>query len=106
MRRLLFLVAISGCASHAASSSPAWPKPSHGEEDGGESIAPRSSRPVAVAIEKSDEEPAAPAVAPTPVPAAATPAKKDVVGTPAVTAPTGAVEETITTEDIVIEIDD
>ncbi len=106
MRRLLFVVAISGCAPHTSSSSPAWPKPSVSEDDGGESIAPRASRPVAVAIEQSEDEPKpTPAPAPTPVPAAATPAK-DAVVAPAVTAPTGVVEEPITTEDIVIEIDD
>jgi len=106
MRCLLFVVAIAGCAPHASSSGPAWPKSSPSDDDGGESIAPRTSRPVEVAIEKTDEEPVTPVVAPTPVPAAATPVKKDGAGAPAVTAPAGVVEETITTEDIVIEIDD
>jgi hypothetical protein len=105
MRRLLFVVAIAGCAPHAAPSGLAWPKPSTTASDGGESIAPRESRPVAAAIEKSDEDvkPAATPVAEKP--AIAAPAKEG-GGAPAIAAPAGAVEEVITTDDIVIEIDD
>jgi hypothetical protein len=104
MRRLLLAVGlVAGCASHVTS-GPAWPKRSEPASDGGESIAPRESRPVEAAIEKADDEPK-PAAAPVTAPAAVTPTK-DLGAAPAVAPPAGPVEETITTEDIVIEVDD
>ncbi len=105
MRRTLLVVALAGCASHARP-GPAWPKASQSDTDGGESIEPRVVRPVEAAADKTDEEetkpaPAAPAAAP------ATPAPAKEVVAPAVGAPAApTVEESITTEDIVIEIDD
>jgi hypothetical protein len=103
MGRFLVAVILAGC-THAATTSPAWPKQSTPDKDGGESLAPHESKQLNVAVEKSDEETkpepkveAKPAV----VPAAAE--TGGTVTAPAVTQPT---EETITTEDIIIEIDD
>ncbi len=104
MGRFVLALVLAGCASHAAS-GPAWPKQSHSDDDGGESIAPRVVRPVEAAADKSDDDdkPApAPAAAPAAKEAPAPAAPAAVPGAPA----PPAVEETITTEDIVIEIDD
>jgi cell division protein FtsN len=103
MGRLFVVVALAGCASHAAN-GPAWPKQHEAEKDGGESIAPHTARAVA-AVEKSDDEPAKPAATESAKPAAATPAKEP--GAPAATpAPATPTDEPVITEDIVIEIDD
>src|SRR5438445_10450650 len=104
MRLMFLVVALAGCASHAAT-SPAWPKQHVAEKDGGESLAPHTARAVA-AIEKTDDEPVKPATPTAAAPAAAAPAAKDGGAAPASVPATGTVEETITTEDIVIEIDD
>src|SRR5436305_940553 len=101
MRRWLVVVALAGCATHSAS-GPAWPKLHDAEKDGGESLAPHTAHSVA-AIEKIDDEPAKPAA--TPVVPAATPEKKEAGAAPASTPASATVDETITTEDIVIEID-
>lgn len=104
MGRLVLALVLAGCASHSAS-GPAWPKSSHGDDDGGESIAPRVVRPVEAAADKSDDDDAKPAPAPAAAPAAKEAPKEAPAATPGAPAP-AAVEETITTEDIVIEIDD
>ena len=103
MRRALVLVVVLGCAG-SSSHAPAWPKQHTAEADGGESLAPHVSAQVAaIGIIKDDEDEGKPATA-TPAPAAAAAA---VTATPAVTAPTQTpADETINTEEIIIEIDD
>ena len=82
----------------------AWPKQHVAEQDGGESIAPHVARSVSVAAPRVEET--TPAVA-KPIVVPATPGTTVIAPTPAVVAPVVApTEETITTEDIVIEIDD
>jgi hypothetical protein len=75
------------------------------EKDGGESLAPHVANNAVSAVEHSDDDakPVAPAIAPA---ATLSAPAADAGATPAVTAPTQPVEETITTEDIIIEIDD
>ena len=93
MRRLLVILTLAAC-SHP--SGPRWPQRETPAVDGGESLAPHMARSIAAAAVEEDKPlPAAPAavsIAPVTEPAA----------TPTV-APAAA-EDTITTEDIVIEI--
>ena len=102
-KRWFLVLALAGCSLHAAT-GPAWPKQHEAEKDGGESIAPHAAARSVAAVEKSgggdDDQPAAkPTVTPT-APAAGSAA-------PVGTAPTMIQEETpVTTEDIIIEIDD
>src|SRR5262249_3837241 len=102
-RRVLLATVLAGCAAHATT-GPAWPKTSEPDKDGGESLAPHESKQVTVAIEKSEDE-----TKPTPAPAAApviAPATEGGVApaiAPSISAP---IEESITTEEIVIEIND
>ena len=103
MGRFVILLALVGC-THSAASSPAWPKASAREKDGGESLAPHESKAIAVAAEKPATEAKPDATKPDVKPAAAvTEGGATPAITPAVTTPT---DETITTEDIIIEIDD
>ena len=104
MRSLLLAVALLGCARSAAT-GPAWPKSQPAEHDGGESLAPHVSRSAVTAIEKSDED-VKPAAVEAPAPRANTPAPAATGTAPAADAPRAPAEETITTEDIIIEIDD
>jgi len=100
MRRALVLVVLTACAG-ASSHEPAWPKQHVSENDGGESLAPRQAHQVA-AISKDEDVDAKPAsVTPAAAPAAAT----TDAATPAAT-PAPATDETINTEEIIIEIDD
>jgi hypothetical protein len=105
-RLVLAALVLAGCASHVAS-GPAWPKESRGAsaDDGGESIAPRVVRPIEAAVDKTDDD-AKPAPAPAPAPATAPAPVKDAPAAGGAAAGSPAVEDTITTEDIVIEIDD
>ena len=100
-----FVVAIAlGACVHSTTSEPAWPKASASEHDGGESLAPHESAQMATALERSDDDVkpiAIPMTTPSIAPSIETGASS--VVTPSITAP---VEETITTEDIVIEIED
>lgn len=101
MRRALVLVVLFGCAG-ASSHEPAWPKPHVSDNDGGESLAPHQAHQVAAVSKDDDAEakPAAPA-------AEGTAPKTPEAATPAVTAPNQApTDETINTEEIIIEIDD
>jgi hypothetical protein len=97
MRRCWLLLVLAGCVH--GSSSPAWPKSSSADDDGGESLAPRAAaHEVTAKADDSTDTPAAPATAtpaaaPTTVPAT----------TPAATTPT---EEPVQTEEMVIEIED
>jgi hypothetical protein len=100
MRWPLVLVVVSGCAG-SSGHAPAWPKTHEAETDGGESLAPHVARAVAVAADKTEDEvkPAAPAA----TAAAVTPDAAPSVATPAATQPQ---DETINTEEIIIEIDE
>jgi hypothetical protein len=90
------LVACGGSRSH----TPAWPKASAHDSDGGESLAPRVAGSVA-AIEQADEiKPDDKPVVKPDAPAETSVGIKPVV--PATTKP----DDVITTEDIIIEIDD
>lgn len=101
MGRLLVAIALVGCAPHATT-GPAWPKDREVAGDGGESLAPHVARQVASASTKADDE-TKPAMPATPaVMAPAIDASAPVVA-PAASVP---IEDTITTEDIIIEIDD
>jgi hypothetical protein len=106
MRRLLFVVILGACTS-AKPSGPAWPKMAETDpkEDGGESIDPRESNAVAAVIEKSEEPAEKKTEGEAATPAAATTATDEKPAVPAAptTAPT---DEVITTEEIIIEIDD
>jgi hypothetical protein len=84
---------------------PAWPKPQASETDGGESLEPRQASSVAAIEKAEDAKPSAtePAPAsPTAAPAAAPAATPDA---PAPEAPK-ELEDVLTTEEIVIEIED
>jgi len=101
---LLAAVSLAAC-SHAKASGPAWPAPdkTEPEEDGGESIAPHESSTVATAMEKSDE----PEAKKDDEPDAAAPEVKKDDSTPAVSAPSQpSSDETIFSDEIIIEIDD
>jgi hypothetical protein len=84
-----------------SSAGPAWPKQAEKEVDGGESLEPRTASAIAAVEDDEDEK-----VEEEPVekPAEKPAAVEVKPATPAPTAPTP--EEPITTEEIVIEIDD
>lgn len=103
MRSFLFAVALVGCA-RSATTGPAWPKPATAETDGGESLDPHVSRREVTEIERSDDDVKPPATE-TPIVKPSAPAAATSAGTPAAP-PQTPTEETITTEDIIIEIDD
>lgn len=103
MRSWLFAVILAGCAGRVA--EPSWPKPFEAADakDGGEAIAPHQAKQNIVAIERADDD-AKPQVATAPTVAAVTPAID--VGTPAVAPASTTTEEVITSEEIIIEIDE
>ena len=90
----------AGCASTGSGDRLKWPALHAREADGGESLAPRPKTQSAAAVASSeDHAPAVVADVPAvPAAAAAVPAS----AVPAITAP----EDVITTEDIVIEVDE
>lgn len=93
------VVLVLGACVGGSSATPKWPKQHLSEVDGGESLAPHVAAAQAIAAVTEDVKPAA-AVVVTPT---TVPTTTPVVTTPAVTAPT---DETIQTEEIIIEIDD
>ncbi|HEX7699099.1 MAG TPA: hypothetical protein VF403_00170 [Kofleriaceae bacterium] len=93
------VVLVLGACVGGSSATPKWPKQHLSEVDGGESLAPHVAAAQAIAAVTEDVKPAATAV----VTPATVPTTTPVVTTPAVTAPT---DETIQTEEIIIEIDD
>jgi hypothetical protein len=101
----LLTVTPTGCG-RAADRGPAWPKPAASETDGGESLEPRQPDAVA-AIEDADD--ASPAAAAPKEPGAAPAAPAATPGArserPA-DAPAAREPDVLTTEDIIIEIDD
>ncbi|MEO6772279.1 MAG: hypothetical protein ABI467_04565 [Kofleriaceae bacterium] len=104
LRCALVLVVITACAGSSVH-GPAWPKQHEAEADGGESLAPHESRQVAASgLGKDDDAEAKPAPGDT---AAAPAAAATETAAPAVTTPGQApADETINTEEIVIEIDE
>lgn len=107
MRSVLFAILVASAGCHGSKQSgPAWPTPSATAEDGGESIAPRSSS-IASAVEKSvddsddgdaKDEPAADDAKP-----AAASDIKEITPEPQSAAPT---DEPIITDELIIEIED
>ena len=95
----LAVVFLLGACVGGSGATPKWPKQHASEVDGGESLAPHVAAAQAIAAVTEDVKPADVVVTPTVTPAAATPT----VTTPAVTTP---IDETIQTEEIIIEIDD
>jgi hypothetical protein len=108
MRRLalVVLVVVSACSHHAAT-GPSWPARQEPEKDGGESIAPRESNKVAVAVEKSaGDEPKA-ADKPAGEKAADKAADKPASSESAPAQSTPLIDEPATiNEEIIIDIDD
>ena len=105
MRLALAVFFLAACGAKAAT-GPAWPKMAEREADGGESLAPRAkASAVAAASDDDDDEPA-----PAPVaakPAATAKAEPEPPKPATTTAPTQAPDDVvITTEELVIEIDD
>ena len=95
------LVLLAACAARAPS-SPTWPALHRTARDGGESLAPRESNPVAAAAAtevEDDPVPDVPVVV-APVAPVAKPAE------PGVVAPPAKPDEPIMTEEQIIEIDD
>ena len=90
---------ISGCAPPGAGGL-AWPKQHVAEVDGGESLAPRPKTQIAASVASSDDHTPAASEAPVVPAAAATPAAATAATT------TTASGEEITTEDLVIEVDE
>jgi hypothetical protein len=93
------IVLVLGACVGGSNATPKWPKQHVSDVDGGESLAPHVAAAQAIAAVTEDVKPAdaavvTPVVVPTTTPAATT---------PAVTTPT---DETIQTEEIIIEIDD
>ncbi len=104
MRLVLAVLLLASCG--AKSSAPAWPKMAERETDGGESLEPRAKASAVAAVEKADE-PAAAKTDDKDKPAAKPDAAKPDAETPKPASTTQAPEEIIiTTEEIVIEIDD
>jgi hypothetical protein len=103
----LVLAVCSSCtASAQASRRPAWPKPAAREVDGGESLAPRAAARAIAAIAE-DDRPADKAAVDKPVPAAAAGSAGSAVDKPAAgLSALPASDDPITTEEIVIEIED
>jgi hypothetical protein len=93
------VVFLLGACVGGSSATPKWPKQHVAEVDGGESLAPHVAAAQVIAAVVEDVKPADATVA-TPT---ATPAATPAVTAPVVTPPT---DETIQTEEIIIEIDD
>jgi hypothetical protein len=99
--------AVCSCSTSAtASARPAWPRSATREVDGGESLAPRAAARAIAAIAE-DDRPADKAAADKPAAASSTPGASPAADKPAASASAAVTaEEPITTEDIVIEIED
>lgn len=100
--------ALAGCGGRR-DAGPAWPKLHVTETDGGESLAPQQGSSVAAIEEAKDAKPSAPAAtAAAPTTAGAAPAATPATRTerPAADPPAAREPEVLTTEEIIIEIDD
>jgi hypothetical protein len=110
MRLGLVVIALAACSCAALASAsgrgPAWPKPRVSEVDGGESLAPRAAARAIAAIAE-DDRPADKAAVDKPVPAPAAGSAGSAVDKPAAgLSALPASDDPITTEEIVIEIED
>ena len=103
MRLGILVIALAACSSSVAA-RPAWPRQRPHEVDGGESLAPRPAARAITARAEDDR----PAERPIDKPAATAPAARGVTADKPGPdkAATPAAEEPITTDDIVIEIED
>jgi hypothetical protein len=103
---MLALAACSCAGSASSGHGPVWPKPAVRQVDGGESLAPRAAaRAIAAVVQ--DDRPADKAPADKPAPAPSTGTTGGAADKPAVVPAAAPVsEEAITTEEIVIEIED
>ncbi len=113
LRRVPLACVLAGLLAACGGSpgrGPAWPAPSPSETDGGESLAPRQAGSVAAIEKAEDAKPAAPAAEPAEEGAAeATPADAPAASSEATeaTEATPAREpEILTTEELIIEIED
>lgn len=106
MRLVLAVLLLAACSSKPAA-APAWPKMAERETDGGESLAPRAKASAVAAAADDDDDDEKPAAKSDDKPAAKPDAKPDAeTPKPAATATQAPEEIIITTEEIVIEIDD
>jgi hypothetical protein len=103
---LLAGILLAACGgSHAG--GPAWPKAHATESDGGESLAPQKASAVAAIEEAEDTTPSVSAAVTPSAPAASTPAvKAEKSEKPATPESSPSTDEILTTEEIIIEIDD
>lgn len=95
----------AGCG-HAAERAPAWPRPAASETDGGESLAPRQPGVIAAIEDGGTATPAPPAGAAANDSADAAPADATPKADRPADAPAAREPDILSTEDIVIEIDD
>lgn len=105
MARAVFLVLVAawiGCGG--SSPGPTWPKPSSSETDGGQSLAPRKS--ISVAARDADDDDDAPAKPADKPKSDDKPVAKPETPKGATSAPANPNDDVITTEEIVIEIED
>ena len=104
---LLLGGALAGCGGRR-DPGPAWPKLHVTETDGGESLAPQQGSSVAAIEEAKDAKPSAPAPAAATTTTGAAPAATPATRTerPAADPPAAREPEVLTTEEIIIEIDD
>ena len=103
MRLVLAVLLLAACSGKPAA-APAWPKMAEREADGGESLAPRAKASAVAAVAEADDD--EPVAKPEAKPETKPEAKPD-AETPKPASTTQAPEEIIiTTEEIVIEIDD
>jgi len=103
MRFALLFALCLGC-SGGRGHDPAWPKLTVKDTDGGESLAPRTATTVSASERSTDTSDSKPEPSESKAAAPEKPASSD---TPASSAPEkSSPDEPITTEDIVIEIDD
>jgi hypothetical protein len=103
MRVALLFALCLGCGGWRGH-DPAWPKQTVKETDGGESLAPHTATTVSASERSSDTTESKPEVSESKPAATDKPAASDA---PAPSSPSSSqADEPITTEDIVIEIDD
>jgi hypothetical protein len=102
---LLAGILLAACGGRHAG-EPAWPKAHATESDGGESLAPRQASAVAAIEEAEDTTPSASSLAAPSVPSGSTPAVKSEKSEKPASESSTPKDEVITTEEIIIEIDD
>jgi len=96
---VLSAVLLTAACGGRSTAGPAWPKQTDKEVDGGESLEPRTASTVAAVEDDAPAVEAKPAEKP-----AETPAAAEVK--PSTPTPTPPPEEPVTTEEIVIEVED